>query len=224
MTTTKKAQLPRPRMAERAAEQMMKHFPDYVREPLWNRKTNDGYSTIPRTLPIAMQAIDALSKGNPAGHTLLCLWARAPDHPLIVIESPTMFAAEAGFSGERASDTWRRRMKRLRELGFIRSKKGTSGEFHYVLLLNPNVVLAQLDEKKMLQSTLADRFEDRLNEIGAKRDLHEYQQLLDELAAADEAEVEVFNEGSPKGKKEARAKIKKASDKPEAGTGHVDGQ
>ncbi|MDC7801499.1 MULTISPECIES: hypothetical protein [Stenotrophomonas] len=181
MSTKTKNPFARPNMAERAAEQMAKHFPNYIREPLWDRNKNRGFSTIPRTLPIAMQAIDAQSKGNSAGHTLFCLWARAPDHPLIVIESPAMFAAEAGFTGERASDTWRRRMKLLRDLGFIRNKRGTSGEFHYVLLLNPNVVLAQLDEQNKLQGNLADRFEDRLTEIGAKRDIHEYKQLLAEL-------------------------------------------
>lgn len=223
MTTKKKIQLPRPKMAERAAEQMTKHFPDYIREPLWNRKTNDGYSTIPRTLPIAMQAIDLQSKGNPAGHTLFCLWARAPDHPLIVIESPAMFAAEAGFTGERASDTWRRRMKRLRELGFIRSKRGTSGEFHYVLLLNPNVVLARLDQENALQSALADRFEDRLTEIGAKRDIYEYQQLLAELETAKQA-GDSTDKQVAQGKKEKRAKGKNAAKGQAAEKGHVQRQ
>ncbi|MQP74969.1 hypothetical protein CQ393_03550 [Stenotrophomonas sp. MYb238] len=181
MSTVKQLQAKRPKMADRARQQMEKHFPDYEREPLWHRKTNDGYSSIPRTLPIAMQAIDALSKGNPGGHTLFCLWARAPDHPLLVIESPTTFAAEAGFIGQRASDTWRRRMKRLRELGFIRTKKGTSGEFHYVLLLNPNIVLAELKKQKKLQEHLADRFEDRLADIGALRDINEFQKKLERL-------------------------------------------
>ena len=219
MTTKTKIRLPRPKMAERAAEQMAKHFPDYIREPLWNRKTNDGYSTIPRTLPIAMQAIDMQSKGNAAGHTLFCLWARAPDHPLIVIESPAMFAAEAGYTGERATDTWRRRMKRLRELGFIRTKKGTSGEFHYVLLLNPNVVLAQLDEKNALQAGLADRFEDRLTEIGAKRDIHEYQQRMAELDAAEQADESPDTPVTP-GKKPKRDKGKNPAKSQVAETDH----
>lgn len=181
MATKKQTQTKRLTMVERAKEQMEKHFPDHDRLPLWNRKKNDGYSTIPRTLPIAMQAIDALSKGNPGGHTLFCLWARAPDHPLIVIDSPSTYAAEAGFTGERASDTWRRRMKRLRELGFICTKKGTSGDFHYVLLLNPNIALNELQEAGKLQEFLADRFDDRLGEIGAKRDLQEYKEKLVDL-------------------------------------------
>ncbi len=80
---------------------------------LWQRKLNDGYTTVPRTLPYVMQAIDDQSKGQPAGHALFCFWARSPDHPLVIIENPATFAAEAGFKDERAVDTWRRRMKRL---------------------------------------------------------------------------------------------------------------
>ncbi len=49
--------------------------------------------------------IDALSKGQPADHVLFCLWARSPDHPLLTIENPITFAAEADFSGGRAVDT-----------------------------------------------------------------------------------------------------------------------
>ena len=43
-------------------------------------------------------------------------------------------AAEAGFSGERAVDTWRRRMKRLAELKFIATKKGAAGDSRWVLV------------------------------------------------------------------------------------------
>ena len=195
-------------MAERAQEQLERHFPDHKREPLWHRKTHDGYSSIPRTLPIAMQAIDSLSKGNPGGHTLFCLWARSPDQPLLVIDSPTTFAAEAGFNGERASDTWRRRMKRIRDLGFIKTKKGTSGEFHYVLLLNPNVAVQQLIDAKKLQETLAERFEDRLSEIGAKRDFSDFIESLGNLAGDHDEE----GEATVSKQKHAKRKKRKSSE------------
>jgi hypothetical protein len=86
-----------------------------------------------------MQAIDVQSKGQPAGHTLLCLWIRAPDYPFLMIEAPATLAAETGFVGIRAADTWKRRMRILRDLCFIEAKSGPSGDFHYVLLLNPNL-------------------------------------------------------------------------------------
>jgi hypothetical protein len=88
-----------------------------------------------------MQAIDAQWKGALAGHTLFCLWARCPDHVFMTIEHAVTFAAEAGFTGVRAVDTWRKRMKILRDLGFLLAKPGPSGEFPYILLMNP-IVLA----------------------------------------------------------------------------------
>ena len=133
MANSKQSQNRRLKMAERAQQQLALHFPNVLDALVWRRKTNDGFTTVPRTLPIAMQAIDATSKGAPAGHSLFCLWARAPDNPLVAVENPATFAAETGFTGERSVDTWRKRMRTLRDLGFIQTKPGASGEFHYIL-------------------------------------------------------------------------------------------
>ncbi len=156
----------RPKMAERAQQQLELHFPRWPPLWLWQRKVNHGYTTAPRTLPLAMQAIDDQSKGQPAGHTLFCLWARSPDHPLVIIENPATFAAEAGFGGERAVDTWRRRMKRLQELKFIAAKKGPAGDFSYVLLQNPNVAMELMRQSGMVQEELYGRFLTRVTDVG----------------------------------------------------------
>ncbi len=171
MANGKQAAAKRLNMAERAQMQMDLHFPGCPPQMLWTRKTNDGYSTIPRTLPIVMQAIDMQSKGTPAGHTLFCLWARSPDHPFITIENATTFAAEAGFIGERAVDTWRKRMKYLRDLGMIATKAGPTGDFHYVLLLNPNTGLESMWLRGMVQDVVYSRFLDRITEVGAYSEL-----------------------------------------------------
>lgn len=178
MATQKQSRNRRLNMTERARQQMEIQFPDYANELLWQRKVNDGYSTIPRTLPLAMQSIDAQSKGQPAGHTLLCLWIRAPDFPFLTIDAPAIFAAETGFEGERAVDTWRRRMRSLRDLGFIEAKKGPTGDFHYVLLLNPNVGIEKLHRAGKLQTALYGRFRDRLIDIGAQNDISDYDEYL----------------------------------------------
>jgi hypothetical protein len=156
----------RPKMSERAQQQQQLHFPNWSPLWLWQRKVHRGYTTVPRTLPYAMQAIDDQSKGQPAGHTLFCLWARSPDHPLLIIENPATLAAEAGFSGERAVDTWRRRMKRLQELCFIVAKKGPAGEFTYVLLQNPNVAMELMRQNGLVQDELYSRFLVRLTDVG----------------------------------------------------------
>jgi len=177
---TKKKRL---NMAERAQEQLERHFPNFEPSWLWIRTVNAGFTTLPRTMPVVMQAIDARTKNQPAGHTLFCLWARSPDNPLITIENPAIFAAEAGFSGERAVNTWRRRMKQLVELKFIMAKKGTSGDYHYVLLLNPNAAMEHMHMCGNVQEDLYFRFSDRLTDIGASeeiKEIHEYWRLQTE--------------------------------------------
>ncbi len=166
MANAKQSSARRLKMSERAQQQMDIHFPNVPSEWIWRRKTNDGFTTLPRTLPIVMQAVDAQSKGQPAGHTLFCLWARSPDHPLITIENPATFASEAGFAGERAVDTWRKRMKRLHELWMIQAKPGPSGDFHYVLLYNPNGAMEWMYRQGLVQTALYGRFIDRLVDVG----------------------------------------------------------
>lgn len=178
MANGKQATTKRMKMAERAQQQMDIHFPNIDPHWIWTRKTNDGYTTIPRTMPIVMQAIDAQSKGKPAGHTLFCLWARSPDNPLIIIENPATFAAEAGFSGERAVDTWRKRMKILRGLNMIWTKKGPSGDFHYTLLLNPNTAVEWMKLFNMVQEGIYSRFIDRLCEVGAYGEIEDARNSL----------------------------------------------
>ncbi|HEL3221312.1 hypothetical protein [Stenotrophomonas sp. PSU-St7] len=166
MSTMKQAVARRVKMSERAEHQRQIHFAGVDDAWIWNRKKNNGFSTVPRTLPIAMQAADEQSKGQPPGHVLFCLWARAPDHPVLVIDNPITFAAEAGFTGPRAVDTWRRRMKRLQELQLIVAKAGPSGDFHYVLLTNPNSAVEWMRSNQMIQDVLYSRFWDRLSEVG----------------------------------------------------------
>lgn len=171
MANQKQAATKRLKMSERAQQQLELHFGQMPDQWLWRRKTNDGFTTLPRTLPLVMQAVDQQSKGQPAGHTLFCLWARSPDHPLVTIENPATFASEAGFYGERAVDTWRRRMKKLKALNLIMTKSGPSGDFHFVLLLNPNVAMEHMKQTGTVQIDLYGRFLDRLIEVGGYGEL-----------------------------------------------------
>lgn len=180
----KQANAKRVGMTERAEALMNLHFPGFDKRYLWLRKSNDGFSTIPRTLPIVMQAIDAASKSQPAGHVLFCLWARSPDHPLIRIDNPGIFSAEAGFSGERMVDTWRRRMRRLVNLGFIMHKPGDLGDFNYVLLLNPNMGLEYMRAQKLVADGIYSRFIERLAEVGATGEIGQVHALWEAQRAA----------------------------------------
>jgi hypothetical protein len=142
------------------------YWPEVTDESLWHRKRCDGYTTIPRTMPILMSIIDSLSKNRPAGRAYFGLWARAFDESLLVIENPASLAAEADFSGERAVSTWRQRMRTLKQLGFIDAKPGSSGEFHYVLIFNPHRVVWNL--KSGIQEGLFRQLWERAIDVGAK--------------------------------------------------------
>lgn len=189
MANAKQSQTRRLNMSERAQQQLALHFPDVPETLLWRRKSNDGFTTVPRPLPIAMQAIDETSKGAPAGHSLFCLWARAPDNPLVIVENPATFAAETGFAGERATDTWRKRMRRLRELGFIQTKKGSSGEFHFILLLNPNIAVELMRRKGLVRDGLYGRFIERVADVGAAGDWPAHEQAIESASKAATAET-----------------------------------
>ena len=83
----------------------------------------------------------------------------------IGVDNPMTLAAEAGFTGERAVSTWKERMRTLVDLGFIDARKGTTGDFHYVLLFNPNQVAGQLRDR--IQDGMFLQLQTRVIEIGA---------------------------------------------------------
>lgn len=141
---------------------------------LWNRKKNDGYTTIPRAMPQIMAIIDALAdKGKPASQAYLMLWFRIYDlHMQVHINSPGQLAVESGFGGERAVSSWQSRMQKLVELGFIKAAKGNEGPYEFVLVMNPYYVIHQLDQAgrfdtQNLQKLLID-LRIRAVKVGAK--------------------------------------------------------
>ena len=211
MANVKQSVARRMSMAERAEQQMELHFPDVPEVLVWHRKTNDGFTTIPRTLPIAMQVIDGQTKGQPAGHTLFCLWARMPDHSLVSIENPATFAGEAGFSGARAVDTWRRRMKELQRLGFLKAKSGTSGDFHYVLLLNPNIAIQKMRDGKLVQDQVYVRFLERLADIGAMSELAALKAYEDEQLKTSKAQERALKKAASGDSSDAKSRKKPSS-------------
>ena len=158
------------KMAQNTLAIRKKLWPTLQEAELWNRKTETGFTTIPRVMPLIIRILDDLSKGKPLGYTYLSLWCRVWDEGVVQVSNPTELAFESGFTGERAASTWIARMRTLRDLGFIRTSgaSGTQGEFQYVLLLNPLPVLKKLDQGGQIQLTTAVALLQRANEVGAK--------------------------------------------------------
>lgn len=152
-------------MTERALARRREYWPKVRDDDLWHRKRNDGYATIPRTLPILMNIIDYMTSGKPAGPTYLALWCRNPDESVVTIDSQEVLAEESGFTGERKVTTWRARMKSLAELEFIDPRRGASGDFQHVLIPNPHLAVRKL--RGRFPDAMWEMLFERGSEIGA---------------------------------------------------------
>lgn len=145
--------------------------------PRWNRKENDGFTTIPRWLPIINRIMDKLSQGKPLSSTYLSLWFRVNDEGFIHIKDEKQMAIESGFDSERNISTWKTRMRELEKFGFINSIKGVKGEFEYVLIVNPLNVIENLENITEYSSLLTSikeiisqykiNLQERMSEVGA---------------------------------------------------------
>ena len=112
--------------------------------------------------------MDTLSKNRPLSRAYLSLWCRAQDpYYVLTIKNARDLAFESGFSGQRAETTWRERMRRLRDLGFIVTNEGIYGEFSYVLILNPFEVVRDLNHEGQIDATRYTALLMRLEEVGS---------------------------------------------------------
>ncbi|GAB1487975.1 hypothetical protein MASR2M8_04180 [Opitutaceae bacterium] len=146
-------------------------WPDVTPEMIWHRRRSDGFITIPRTMPLLMVMMDALSKGRPVSSTYLELWCRSHDEAILLLAGKEFgYATASGFSGERAVSTWSSRLDILAKLGFIRLAPGAAGPRAYALLLNPYHAARQHRDK--LEAFLWNTFAERTIEIRAN-DLEE---------------------------------------------------
>jgi hypothetical protein len=148
-------------------------WPHITDEHLWLRNTRDGYTTIPRTMPLFMEIIADASKqvttgkSVPAGKAYLVLWCRVFDEGLVKIEVEAAAAMEAGYTGERNVTTWREHLRVLKELGFIDYAPGMAGPCQFVLLLNPYHAVKALREKGWVQQGAYTALFQRAQEIRA---------------------------------------------------------
>lgn len=155
------------KISKNILELRKKMWPEVDEGKLWNRKTQTGFTTIPRTMPLIMRIMDDLSNGKPLSSTYLTLWCRVFDESVVTINNTKELAYESGFSGQRAEATWKSRMKILNQLGFIDIKPGASGEYQYILLLNPYKIIDKYQKKKEVGEADFNALYSRAQVIGA---------------------------------------------------------
>ena len=121
-----------------------KLWPSIKDEKLWLRKSKTGFTTIPRTMPLIMEIMDSMSNGKPVSTTYLDLWCRAYDECFVTLNKHREMAFHAGYSGQRAEQTWSNRISILTKLNFIDVKAGPSGPFSYALMVQQTLSLEQM--------------------------------------------------------------------------------
>ncbi len=161
-------QKPIPKVAARRLALRDQLWPGETQD-LWHRTTEDGYSTIPRTLPLVMTLIDDLrGKGKDTARVYFDLWCRQIDDSFVEVGDEEAFAYAAGFTTPgRNVRSWRERLEVLRKLGFISIQPNGSRKFGYVLLRHPHRVVAELKSKGKVSDAWWGAFTKRASEIGA---------------------------------------------------------
>jgi hypothetical protein len=157
---------PRKKIAQRQIELRGRLWPGLTDDFIWQRRKHDGFTTIPRTMPLMMSIMDDLSDGQPVSTTYLELWCRAFDECFVTLSKPREMAFHAGFTGQRGERTWRSRMKILADLGFINIKEGPSGPMSYALIFNPYLVIRRLRDHVKHPGMREDKYNALLERAG----------------------------------------------------------
>jgi len=145
-----------------------KLWPDLDEGQIWIRTKSKGFTTVPRSMTCILQIMDKLSPGKPLGSTYFTLWCHVFDECFVVINNPRLMAFEAGFRGQRSESTWKVRMKKLLELGFIDAKEGGGGPFTNILIYNPYLVIRELkDSGQKLPEDIYNFLIQKMSDIGA---------------------------------------------------------
>jgi hypothetical protein len=127
---------------QRQLDARRKLWPELTDDLLWSMN-KEGWVALPRLMPLILSIMDDLSgKGFPVSRTYLELWSRMRiEESFLALNRPEEMAFHAGFEGQRALRTWKDRMQRLANLGFIGVKPGPLGGLSYAVIYNPYHVI-----------------------------------------------------------------------------------
>lgn len=144
-----------------------KLWPGLTDAMLWSMD-NEGWVALPRVMPLMMSIMDDLSdKGFPISRTYLEMWARLRDEQFLTLNRPEEMAFHAGFEGQRALRTWKDRVQRLANLGFIGLMPGPLGDLSYAVFYNPYHVIKRAYLAGKVQERKWQALVVRANEVSA---------------------------------------------------------
>lgn len=155
------------KILQRQIDARSKLWPEITENMLWDMD-NEGWVATPRLMPLIMNIMDDLSgKGFPVGRTYFEMWSRLREEKFLTLNRPEEMAFHAGFEGQRALRTWKDRVQRLADLGFIGLKPGPVGDLSYAIFYNPYHVVKRAYLLGKFQERKWQALVIRANEVGA---------------------------------------------------------
>lgn len=139
-----------------------------ARPHLWHRTREDGYSSVPRTLPLIMSLIDDLGHGKDASRVYFDLWCRQMDDCYVEVTDEETFAYSSDYyTPGRNVRSWRERVDILQNLGFVSVEPNGSRKYGHILLRHPHAVIRTLHEANKIPANWWGAFTKRATEVGA---------------------------------------------------------
>jgi hypothetical protein len=157
---------------------------------------------------------DLSGKGFPVSRAYLELWTRIRiEESFVALNRPEEMAFHAGFEGQRALRTWKDRMHRLVDLGFISAMPGPLGDLSFVLVYNPYHIIKRAYLAGRVNQNKWHALVVRSNEVSALDldDINDKGELV--MVEAEEEEEKdskpaVRRKGSPKARGKSRPSSK----------------
>lgn len=160
----------RNRPADRRNRLREKLWPSSAEE-IWRSSDEKGFFCPPRTLPLLMRLLHEkrIFNGKDCGPVYLELLSRDFGQGIVEITSEDEHAYFAGYSGSRASRSWRERVRELERAGFIRlrPKPHAPQGIGYVLIRHPHLVVSELQQQGLVDKGWKDVYQKLFEEIGA---------------------------------------------------------
>ncbi len=138
----------------------------WPQDDAWTGEDEVGWFFAPRTLPLILNLLDSkeVSEDLKPSLVYLDLWSRHVDGGVVVMASAEEHAFAAGYRSSRGVRTWQERMRKLEELGFIKTHQIGNKQYKYTLLIHPTTAVQGLRDRGMVSDLWWNTYRDRQRE------------------------------------------------------------
>lgn len=135
---------------------------------VWPQPEESGWSKLPRTTAIilAIMGEKQINGERDLTGTYLDLCDRNMGEGIVELEDEKVHACIAGFSADRGGRSWRERMDRLAQLGFIKIFAHGPRKYARVIIVHPHIAIRKLHEKSLVPEELWELLVARAEQMG----------------------------------------------------------